>query len=173
VFIGWIALVTQLPAQLFLTLWCGGFLGGLTSLLVPHSAVPFVLFGGLAFFGIPLVSYFGKKLNYSRTVYTFYPDRLEFEEGFFAINKKVIRFKDVKEISLRKGIFQRVYGLGTIYLATLATGTAFGMERSNWFWALGFGNISASGVGVRDVPNPDAEYDRIKSIVDASNSTTP
>jgi len=51
------------------------------------------LFGGLAFFGIPLVSYFGKKLNYSRTVYAFYPDRLEFEEGFFAINRKVIRFR--------------------------------------------------------------------------------
>jgi uncharacterized membrane protein YdbT with pleckstrin-like domain len=172
VFIGWITLLTQLPAQLFFTLWCGGFFGGLTSILFPHSAAPFVLFGGLAFFGIPLVSYFGKKLNYSRTVYTFYPDRLEFEEGFFAINKKVIRFRDVKEISLRKGIFQRLYGLGTIYLATLATGSSYGMDRSNWFGAFGFGNISASGVGVRDIPNPDVEYDRIRRIVDANNSTT-
>jgi len=79
----------------------------------------------------------------------------------------------VKEISLRKGIFQRLYGLGTIYLATLATGSSYGTDRSNWFWALGFGNISASGVGVRDIPNPDVEYDRIRRIVDANNSTIP
>jgi hypothetical protein len=29
VFIGWITLLAQLPLQLFFTLWCGGFFGGL------------------------------------------------------------------------------------------------------------------------------------------------
>jgi len=133
------------------------------------------LFGGLAFFGIPLVSYFGKKLNYSRTEYTFYPDRLEFEEGFFSIHKKVIRFKDVKEVSLHKGILQRLYGLGTIYLATLATGSPPGSNPFGPFssWAIGFGNISASGVSVRDIANPDAEFDKIRRIVDANNNPMP
>jgi membrane protein YdbS with pleckstrin-like domain len=166
VFIGWITLLTQLPIQLFMTLWAGGFFGGLTSILIPHSPAPFVLFGGAAFFGIPLFTYFGKKLNYARTRYTFYPDRLEFEEGFFSINKKVIRFRDVKEVSLHKGILPRLYGLGTIYLATLATGSSPG---TNVFSAFGFGNISASGVGVRDIRNPDAEFDRIRHLVDTSN----
>ena len=173
VFIGWITLVMQLPLQLFFTLWCGGFFGGLTKAIVfPNSNVPFWLFGGLAFFGIPLVSYFGKKLNYSRTEYTFCPDRLEFEEGFFSIHKKVIRFKDVKEVSLHKGILQRPYGLGTIYLATLATGSAPGSNAFGpfGFWAIGFGNISASGVSVRDIANPDAEFDKIRRIVDANNN---
>src|SRR5215470_5605406 len=90
VFIGWITLLMQLPAQLFFTVWCGGFFGGMTSLVFPGSRLPFLLFGGLAFFGIPIVVYFGKKLNYSRTEYRFYPDRLEFEEGFFALSRKVI-----------------------------------------------------------------------------------
>lgn len=172
VFIGWITLLMQLPAQLFFTVWCGGFFGGMTSLLFPGSRLPFLLFGGLAFFGIPIVAYFGKKLNYSRTEYRFYPDRLEFEEGFFALNRKVIRFRDVKEVSQHKGMFQRIYGLGTIYLATLATGTSFGATGWNPFGALGFGNVSASGVSVRDVTNPDAAFEQIRSLVDSNNSST-
>ena len=129
VFVGWIVLLLQLPIQLFLTFWAGGFFGGLT------SSLPFLFFGGIAFFGIPAVAYFGKKLNYSRTEYRFFHNRLEFEEGFFSINKKVIKYRAVKEVTLRKGIFQRIYGLGTIYLATLATGSS-GTSNPLLRWAL-------------------------------------
>ncbi|HEX3651592.1 MAG TPA: PH domain-containing protein [Rhizomicrobium sp.] len=164
-FIGWIALLYQLPLQLFFTFWGGGFLGALTLPLFPKgSHISFLLFGGIAFFGFPLVAYFGKRLNYSRTEYKFFDDRLEFEEGFFTQNRKVIRYKDVKEITLHKGLFQRMYGLGSVYLATLATGSVRG---PNVFGALGFGNVSASGVTVRDIRDPDATYDRIRRFVDA------
>jgi len=149
VFVGWITLLLQLPKQLFLTLWAGGFFGGLTSSLPLLSADPGRPSSSLAaFFGIPAIAYFGKKLNYSRTEYRFFHNRLEFEEGFFSINKKVIKYRDVKEVTLRKGIFQRIYGLGTIYLATLATGSS---GTANPFVALSFGNVSASGVYVRDM----------------------
>lgn len=169
VFIGWITLLTQLPFQLFFTLWAGGFLGGVATslrLFPKDSWVPFIFFGALAFFGLPVVAYFGKKLNYSRTEYRFYSDRLEFDEGFFSINKKVIKFRDVKEVTLRKGIFQRIYGLGTIYLATLATGST---PASNPFRALGFGNVSASGVNVRDIRDSEQTFDKIRGLVDAHN----
>ena len=169
VFIGWITLLQQLPFQLFFTLWCGGFFGGMAKsfgLLPRDSSTPFIVFGALAFFGIPLVAYIGKKLNYARTEYTFSDDQLEFEEGFFTINKKLIKYKDVKEVTLRKGILQRIYGLGTIYLATLATGST---TSFNPFYALGFGNVSASGVGVRDIPNPDDAYEKIKAMVETHN----
>jgi uncharacterized membrane protein YdbT with pleckstrin-like domain len=141
VFVGWITLLPQLPIQLFLTLWVGGFFGGLSSALPIFergSWVPFLFFGGIAFFGILAVAYFGKKLNYSLTEYRFFPDKLEFQEGFFSLNKKVIEYRDVKEITLRNGVFQRIYGLGTIYLATLATGSS---GTSNPFVALGFGTF--------------------------------
>ena len=111
VFIGWITLLTQLPFQLFFTLWCGGFFGGMArslGIFSRDSQTPFILFGALAFFGIPLVAYIVKKLNYGRTEYKFFDDHLEFEEGFFTINKKVIKYKDVKEVTLRKGILQRI-----------------------------------------------------------------
>ena len=138
VFVGWITFLLQLPIQLFLTFWAGGFFGGLTSTLPIFergSWVPFLFFGGIAFFGIPAVAYFGKKLNYSRTEYRFFHNRLEFEEGFFSINKKVIKYRDVKEVTLRKGIFQRSYGLGTIYLATSQLDRA-GLLTRLLHWAL-------------------------------------
>ena len=106
----------------------------------------------LHFVAVPLVAYLGKKLNCARTEYKFLKNRLEFQQGFFYINEKVIRFKDIKEVTLRKGIFQRMYDLGTIYLATEATGAS---PRNNVFAALGFGNISASGIGVPDIRDPD------------------
>ena len=166
VFVGWITILLQLPIQLFLTFWAGGFFGGITSSLPVFESgswAPFLFFGGIAFFGIPAVAYFGKKLNYSRTEYRFFHNRLEFEEGFFSINKKVIKYRDVKEVTLRKGIFQRIYGLGTIYLATLATGSS---GTANPFVALGFGNVSASGVYVRDMQEPDRMFDEIRRLID-------
>jgi membrane protein YdbS with pleckstrin-like domain len=169
VFIGWITLLVQLPFQLFFTVWCAMFFGGLGTnfgILPKNSPMPFIALGSLAFFGIPLVAYIGKKLNYARTVYNFLEDQLEFEEGFFTINKKLIKYKDVKEVTLRKGMLQRIYGLGTIYMATLATGST---TSFNPFYALGFGNVSASGVGVRDIANPDDAYEKIKALVDSHN----
>jgi len=179
VFIGWIALLIQLPLQLFLTVWSGLFFGGMFQASgffgggPRHGGVeqlPFIVFGAIGFFGVPLVAYLGKKLNYGRTEYRFFADHLEFEEGFFSINEKVIRYRDVREVTLHKGFFQRFYGLGTIYLATLATGTGpWGANSGGFspFSALGFGNVSASGVSVRDVPDPDQMFDKIRQLVDA------
>jgi len=166
VFVGWIKLLNQLPLQLFFTVWSGGFLGGLVSVsgIFPKDARPSFTIGAIAFFAIPIVTYVGMKLNYKRTEYRFYSDRLEFDEGFFSINKKVIKFRDVKETTLRKGILQRACGLGSVYLATLATGST---SSSNPFAAFGFGNVSSSGIIVRDIPDPDGNFHRIRQLLDA------
>jgi membrane protein YdbS with pleckstrin-like domain len=168
VFIGWIALLMQLPLQLFFTVWCGGFFGGMGAAagIFPKDSRAAYIIGAITFVAFPVVTYVGKRLNYSRTEYRFYPDRLEFDEGFFSINKKVIKFRDVKETTLRKGILQRIYGLGSIYLATLATGST---RNSNPFVALGFGNVSASGVVVRDIGDPDGTFEKVGQLVDAQN----
>jgi len=57
--------------------------------------------------------------------------------------------------------FQRMNGLGSIYIATLATGSTPGTAA---FQALGFGNISGSGALIRDVKDPDLMYDKIRQI---------
>jgi uncharacterized membrane protein YdbT with pleckstrin-like domain len=148
-------------------LWSAIFFGGMmqvTGLFASGSPMPFIIFGAIAFFGTPAVAYFGKKLNYGRTEYRFFADHLEFEEGFFSTNEKVISFGDVKEITLRKGIFQQPYGLGTIYLATLATGSNPSFSA---FVVLGFGNVTGSGISVRDIGDPNRTFERIRQLVDA------
>jgi len=177
VFIGWSTFLAQLPLQLFLTVWCALFFGGITTGLlmaigasgnddfepeVFFTSTPIVLFGVAAFFGIPLIAYFGKLANYRRAEYRFFNDHLELEEGFFSLNRKEIRYADIKEITLHKGFFQRFNGLGTIYLATLATGVD---RQAGGFNALGFGSVSASGVMIRDITGPDAEYERIRHLI--------
>lgn len=173
VFVGWALLLTQLPLQLFLTFWSALFFGGIATVVLSllsdgmqdgPTFMPgvFALFGGLAFFSVPAIIYFGKKLNYRNTEYRFFDDRLEFEEGFLTMSKKVIRYADVKEVTLRKGVLQRACGLGSVYLATLATG---GAPASNPFSALTFTNVSASGIVVRDTKEPDAAYEKIRALV--------
>ncbi len=163
-FVGWITLLAALPIQLFMTVWVGGFFGGLsTKIFGLRGEAPFALFGLLAFIGVPCFAYFGKKLNYKMTIYTFYDDEIAFEEGFFSRNKKVVKYRDVVEVTLRRGVLQRFAGLGTIYLATVATGSS---QHFNPFYALGFGNVSASGIGIRDIPEPDLAYERVRAFVD-------
>ncbi len=79
----------------------------------------------------------------------------------------MIKFCDVKETTLRKGILQRIYGLGSIYLATLATGST---RNTNPFVALGFGNVTASGVIVRAISDPDGTFEKVRQLVDAQDS---
>jgi uncharacterized membrane protein YdbT with pleckstrin-like domain len=170
VFVGWTTLLAQLPLQLFLTVFSTFFFGLITTAILtegdfePADIVmgPGMLFGALAFFGVPLAICLGKKLNYARTEYRFYKDHLEFDEGFLAIRKKEIRYADVKEITLRRGVLQRPYGLGTIYLATMATGSS---SDSQPFSAISIGSVSASGVSVRDIRDPEAAYENIRRIV--------
>ncbi len=163
-FVGWIVLLTALPIQLFMTVWAGGFFGSISSsLLGLHGKIPFISFGLIAFIGVPGLSYFGKKLNYQRTIYSFYGDHVDFEEGFFSSNKKIIKYRDVVEVTLRKGMLQQFAGLGTIYLGTVATGSS---QQFNPFYALGFGNVSASGIAIRDIREPDMAYEEIRKLVD-------
>lgn len=173
VFVGWSTLLAQLPVQLFLTVWSALFFGGITSALLGSfegdfdagnffASSPFEIFGFLALVGTPFLAFVGKKVNYARAEYRFFKDHLELEEGFFSVNRKEVRYADIKEITLHKGFFQRMNGLGTVYLATMATGAN---RESGGFNSFGFGSISASGAMIRDVSDPDAQYERIRKII--------
>lgn len=169
IFIGWATLAALLPLQLFFALWSGIFFGALIEWLKifpDRRWFAFVVPAAAAFFTIAILGYVGKKLNYSRTECRVFADRVEFEEGFFATSRKTIRFLDVKEVTLHKGILQRICGLGTIYLATIATGTIGTMNRFPW---LGLVNASASGLALRDIPNSDAAFERIRELVYSSD----
>jgi len=170
VFVGWVALATLLPYLLFFPLWAAVFFGPMIEQLRGPSWPAFLVPGCLAFFAVLLLGYVGKKLSYERTEYNFYADRLEFDTGFFAVSRKVIPYRDVKEVSLREGFLQRMCGLGTVYLGTLTTGT---IPSSNPFSAFGWVNASASGAALRDIPDPDFTFEKIRRMVTPSHESTP
>ena len=120
----------------------------------------FVFFGLLFLFGIPLIGYFAKKKTYQKTEYRFYQDKLEYFEGFFSIHEKSITYKNITEAQLRKGIIQRGYNLGTIILATPATGVYGG----GWQSSSGRG-MPFSGIKILDIEYPDDNYRKIKEFI--------
>ena len=158
VFIPWVAVASVIPIQIFMTIWVGGFFGGFSMFGIEALGLdlpawfPFVFFAALAFFGIPFLTYYSKKRTYEKTEYRFYTDRLEFAEGFWAVENKTVKFKNVTEANLRKGVIQKKYGLGTIILSTPATGFQQGRARS--------------GIRIADIENPDSIYNKILELID-------
>jgi hypothetical protein len=170
-FVLWTSFLAQLPLQLFFAFWAGGFLGGLLSMLLPTGAAvqfgsPFVTIGVSVLLLFPIVTLAAKWLNYSHTVYRVYSDRVEIEEGFLTQHRKEIQLTSVREINLRRGILQRLVGLGSVYLATPATG------QGQWQWwqssaIIGGTSTFGSGAMLMDLANPDIAYERLRELVDA------
>lgn len=162
VFIGWVTALSVLPIQLFMTVWAGGFFGGFSLAAIKALKLPipiwfpFVFFACLAFFGIPYVAYAVKKKTYAKTKYRFFRKKLDYFEGFFTIEEKTIDYRNIIEVNLSKGIFQRKYGLGTIILSTPATGYS---SRS-----------AMSGIRIADIQNPDEVYAQVKELINKAKS---
>ncbi|MHC4912952.1 MAG: PH domain-containing protein [Planctomycetota bacterium] len=159
VFIPWVTVVSVLPLQIFFTVWGAGFFGGFGMFAVKGVGLPlpswftFVFFGLLFFFAIPILTYVARKRTYADTEYRFYPDRLEYAEGFWTAENKTINYRSINEASLRRGIIQRKYGLGTIYLATPATGMAQGRAMS--------------GIRISDIPECEDVYTTVQQLINA------
>jgi membrane protein YdbS with pleckstrin-like domain len=160
VFVPSIQMLGHIPIFLFLGIWGGLFFGGFSQVFLQFvdvgipTWVPFVFFGAVFALVLPFVSYRVNRKTYERTEYTFYPDKLDYYEGFFTVEEKTIALHRVTEVNLRKGIFQSKHGLGTILLSTPAT-------------SAGTGRASA-GIRIHDVENPDENYQRIKELVERS-----
>lgn len=157
-FIGWVTTLSLLPIQLFMTIWGALFLGGFSRLAVEGFDLPlppwvtFVFFGCLFFFGIPLIVYSAKKKTYAQTEYRFFRNRLEYAEGFWTAENKTIKYDKVTETAMRRGIIQRKYGLGTIFLSTQATG----FQK---------GRVAMSGIRIRDIEQPEKVYEAVEKMI--------
>ncbi|OXU14539.1 PH domain-containing protein [Sedimentisphaera salicampi] len=152
-----LSVASFIPVQLFLTAWGAGFLGGMSlgavkawKLGIPEWA-PFVFFGALFFFAVPALVYFFKKKTYEKTEYRFFKDRLEYSEGFLTAQDKTIKYDKITETSMRRGVVQKRFGLGTIFLATPASGYQQ--------------NRASSGIRIKDVEQPEKLYAQIESLI--------
>ena len=127
-----------LPIQLFMTVWAGGFFGGFGMLGVTAIGLnippwsTFAFFGALAFFGVPLLTYYAKKKTYAKTKYLFYSDRLEYAEGFWTAEKKSIKYKNITEANIRKGVIQKKIRTGNHHLIHSCNWNAAGQSQK-WY----------------------------------------
>ncbi len=64
---------------------------------------------------------------------------------------KTVRYDRVAEISMRRGVIQRRYGLGCVFLATPATGFSHGK--------------TASGIVINDIENPEKVYAFLQELL--------
>jgi len=159
VFIPGLTVLSVIPLQIFFTIWIPGFFGiaGFVLLRVALelptavALIPAVVGALLGFFGVPILIFVARKRTYAETEYRFYRDRLEYAEGFWTAENKTIKYNRIAEISLRRGVIQRRFGLGTIYLGTPATGYEQGRARS--------------GILLRDIADPEEAYKRVKELV--------
>lgn len=174
-FVLWTAVLRQLPLQLFLTVWAGLFFGGFLSFFGTVAAMTRTrgdpgaiiaamfagpaLIGVLAFFAVPVVTVGAKYLNYRNTSYRIDDRYIGVEEGFFTVQSKRVLLEDVREVSLRRGILQRMSGVGSVYLASRATG-------GGWSWSgspmLGATSVSGSGVMLMDLPDWQEVYEAMQ-----------
>jgi len=166
VFVHWNVLATRFS----LWAYCSAVTGAIGTFLASivyriDAGVPgFVAFSVIGFMVAPLGILAVANLNYARTEYRFYPDRLEYEQGFFVVRKKTIMFRDVKEVTLRQGVTQRMCGLGTINISTQALDVDAPSPPAARF---GFTPGATSGASVQDVPDPEQTFERVKGLVDA------
>lgn len=120
VFIHWLFLLRMLPQALRYALMIGGIsfflihgytiiFGGYVSLLKP-LIYPFI-FVLVAYLTIGWII---KLWNYQETRYIFFSDHLEYYDGFWTIQRKDIRYRNITQIDLHRSMIQRIYGLGTL-----------------------------------------------------------
>ena len=156
VFIPLVKIATIIPVTLFFTVWAGGFFGGfsmvgLKAIGIDSGPYTFIAFGLLALIGVPFATIFASQRTYAKTEYRFYPDRLEYAEGFWTVQNKTIKYSRITEVSLHRGVIQKKYGLGTLILATPATS----MSQ----------NRPSSGIKVADIKNSEDIYEQVQKLI--------
>ncbi|MFX0115843.1 MAG: PH domain-containing protein [Candidatus Hodarchaeota archaeon] len=113
--------------------------------------------GAIGFFLLGMILY----MWYYRTQidhieYRIFPNRIEYFEGLFTVEQKTFKFADVSEIYLRKGVFQKRYNVGSLFLMT--KGVMIPM----------FGGRGLGGMILRDIEDPDTIYQQLKQLKDAN-----
>ena len=164
-----VALLKSIPVAFFL-----GFFGGIGVLMVTliasgeptvggtvDSTTTMMFFvGAVGFFLLgAILSIWYRNTSISHIEYRIFPNRIEYFEGLFTVEQKTVKFVDVTEIYLRKGVLQKRYNLGSIFLMT--KGLMIPMIGAR-------GGLG--GMILRDIEDPDAIYQQIRQLKDTEQA---
>ncbi len=92
-------------------------------------------------------------LQYKHIEYKFYENIMIYEDDFLNQHRKTIEYKNIKEIEIRRTIWDRLFNYGVIIIHTNAE------------------NFSRNGIIIYGLNNPKYHYDIIYNIIHSNNST--
>ena len=87
------------------------------------------------------------KLQYKHLEYNFYKTKVIFEDSFLNLSEKEVKYKYIREVTMRQSFIQRWFNIGNILLYTNAE--------------TGLGN----GITIINVENVQDVYNKIKEII--------
>ena len=153
VLIIWLVIVRYLVVQINMT-FVGGALGGVI-IFVHHLfyAAPVVswqpfFYSALFFFcAVPTVAIFIHKRTYDLTRYVFFSEDLEYYEGFWNVERKIINYQNITEVELKESFIQRLYHLGSIHVLVPSM------------------NGKQSGILIADVKLPEKAYHFLQNVI--------
>ncbi|MFX0149612.1 MAG: PH domain-containing protein [Candidatus Hodarchaeota archaeon] len=168
-FLSFIAILKSIPVGIFLGIFggigvlmvtliasdqstTGGTVDSTTTMMFVVGAIGFFILGAT-------LSIWYRRTSINHIEYRIFPNRIEYFEGLFTVEQKTVRFVDVTEIYLRKGVLQKRFNLGSIFLMT--KGLMIPMIGAR-------GGLG--GMILRDIENPDAIYQQIKQLKDADHA---
>lgn len=85
--------------------------------------------------------------QYKSITYTFYDDYLEYEDTFLNQHKKTLRYDNVREIEIRRTVWDRLNGYGVIVISTNAD------------------NMANNGLILYSIKDPQKTYDILDEII--------
>ncbi|MCT4612667.1 MAG: zinc-ribbon domain-containing protein [Clostridia bacterium] len=122
---------------------------GISSIVVP---IMFALYG-IIFFAMSTASkYYLEKNTLEKTEYRFFKNKLEYFEGFSTMEQKIVKYRNVTEIYMRRSVLQKKANVGTIVISTPMTSMKNNGARSN-------------GVVLKNVENPTETYKAIRKLI--------
>jgi uncharacterized membrane protein YdbT with pleckstrin-like domain len=88
----------------------------------------------------------------SRTTYSIFSDRVEYEEGLWNRHRRTVVFDQVVDVELTEGVLQQTQGAGTVTLVTQQLVS----EQD--------GKLSNRRIALQNVPQPREVYELIRSF---------
>ena len=112
----------------------------------------------LLFITVPMVKIIFTSMQYKKLCYNFYATKVEYIDGFLNRSQKELKYKYVREIVMKEGIIERIFGLGTIQVFTNASTGKYSSET----------NGMENGILIHCLTDVKSKYAEIKKIVDAA-----
>lgn len=116
----WIVALSTIPISLFATFFIGMFsfmfLAKAIGLKITASNI--LIFGALLFVLLEILFVWLAYARARKMKFSLLKDRIEYYEGLFTVEKKVVYYNQITNVGLRKGVFEKRYGLGSIFVDT-------------------------------------------------------